>query len=84
MADEGMEVPAISERPKLEGYEWLWMSFLELTTCRQFGMGIGPIPWTATQKYAEANRLNQDEAWLLHKTIHRMDEVFIEHQRSKK
>lgn len=36
----------------------LWLchlpgAFFELSSCREFGMAVGPIPWTAIVEYAE-------------------------------
>ena len=33
---------------------------MELTTCRQIGMGLGPIPFTAIIEYA---KIYDDEEW---------------------
>lgn len=70
-------------RPSLLGYEWLWAAFVALGSCRQIGMGLGPIPWTATQRYAEVMRLSTDEAFLLHWVIPVVDAVLLEHQHQK-
>jgi len=78
MADSGRSVPAIEQRPSLEGYEWLWQAFISLATCRQIGMTPGPIPWTAIQQYCAVHRLTDAEAYMLHNVIPYMDNVFLE------
>jgi hypothetical protein len=83
MFDAGMKVPAIEHRPTLIGYEWLWEAFLDLNTCRQNGMGVGSIPWTAVQKYAEVMRFDDEETWVLHGVIKHLDELFIKHHTDK-
>jgi hypothetical protein len=42
--------PPFSFNPAVE--HWLLCAFADLSTCRSFGMDIGPIPWTAIQAYA--------------------------------
>lgn len=36
----------------LPGLELYLNAFWDLNSCRQIGMDVGPIPWTAIQKYA--------------------------------
>jgi hypothetical protein len=79
MADAGMHVPAIEQRPSLSGFEWLWEAFVELSSCRQTGMGVGAIPWTAVQRYVEVMRYTSEEAWLAHGVVRHLDDVFIKH-----
>lgn len=81
--DAGMEVPALDIRPSVTGFQWLWEAFVELTSCRQMGMSVGPIPWTAIQKYAEAHQLTDGETWLLHGVVQHLDEIFITHHIEK-
>lgn len=83
MQDAGMEIPALDNRPSITGFEWLWEAFLELNTCRETGMGIGSIPWTASQNYAEALRMNDEEAWLMHKVVRHLDGLFVDHYSKK-
>lgn len=80
MADSGLQVPAIEQRPSYATYEWLWEAFLELTTDRQITMGgVGPIPWSAVNRYATALGLNEDERYLLHYVIRDMDTKYLKH-----
>ena len=83
MAAAGMEVPALDNRPVTIGLNWLWEAFMDLTTCRPIGMGVGPIPWTAIQTYAESERLDPEETWTLHQVIRHMDQVYLEHTHRK-
>lgn len=84
MADEGLDVPAINQRPSLTGYEWLWQAFVNLSSCRQIGMAYGPIPWHLIQLYGVAHQLSQDELWELHVVIRKMDDIFLAHTHDKK
>lgn len=36
-------------------------AFHELSTCRQIGMALGPIPWTAIDRYAERHGIGDFE-----------------------
>ncbi|MFN2199972.1 MAG: hypothetical protein ACK2UO_02140 [Caldilineaceae bacterium] len=83
MAAAGMIVPAIESRPSLVGFGWLWEAYQALSTCRAIGMSVGPIPWSAVQLYADAHRLSEEEAWLLHRVVRHMDEVYLDHVHSK-
>jgi hypothetical protein len=78
MHDAGKVVPAIRDRPNPVGYEWLWRAFQDLNTCRSYGMGPGPIPWTAIEQYARADRLNADDSWVLHNVIRQLDNVWLD------
>jgi hypothetical protein len=53
MAERGREPPdAYYERPEIEPHlTWLWNSFWELSTERQIGMAIGPIPVSKIREY---------------------------------
>ena len=83
MADAGMHVPALETRPCIIGYRWLWEAYNELDSCRQSGMGVGRIPWTAVQQYSEVNQFNEEETWMLHAVVHHLDSKFIEHHEQK-
>lgn len=50
-----------AEEPILSpGDEVFLRAFYNLTTCRQIGMSIGPIPWTDIYKYALFLELDKD------------------------
>ena len=52
---------------------WLVSAFGELSTCRQVGMGVGPIPLTAIQHYADRHELGE----LFIKQILDMDRQYL-------
>jgi hypothetical protein len=83
MADAGMHVPAIEQRPTTLGLEWIWEAYINLNTCRQIGMSVGPIPWSAVEQYVVSHRLSDDEAYVLHMSIREMDSVYLEHMNRK-
>ncbi|NQS89950.1 hypothetical protein HQ584_09190 [Patescibacteria group bacterium] len=42
----------VKEKPVLNYCQnWYYRSFTELSTCRDVGMGEGPIPWTAIDRF---------------------------------
>lgn len=46
----------LKNSPRLQpGLELHYRAFWELTSCRQYGMGVGPIPWTAIKEWCEVN-----------------------------
>lgn len=78
-----MDVPAIRDRPSLIGDEWLWDGFLALNTCRPVGFGPGPIPWTAIDAYANAEKFDEHERWVFFAVIRHMDGVWLQHVAEK-
>lgn len=65
------------QEPDIAGFEFYFDAFYELGTTRQFGMGIGPIPFTAVAEYFRIYSIDGDfeEFSLL---IRHMDNVFLE------
>ena len=53
-------------------------AFRELSTTRQFGMGIGPIPWDRILLYAQWQGLDPDLTEALTVIIRCMDDVYLE------
>jgi len=53
MMERGREAPAeFHDRPEVEPHlTWLWNAFWELTTERQLGMSVGPIPVSKIREY---------------------------------
>jgi len=44
------------------GYEFIWLAFSELQSCRQVGMDLGSIPWTSIVQYTEHYNIIGGEA----------------------
>lgn len=75
---------AIADAPELyAGLEVYYEAFIELSTCRDHGMGIGPIPWTAVDRYAERHGFRGDGFSYLLKMVRAMDDAFIKHMKQK-
>jgi hypothetical protein len=52
-------------------------AFHRLGTCRQLGMGIGPIPWSAIEDYAVRYGLDEYQAHALKYHMARMDDAYL-------
>ena len=59
-------------------------SFYDLSTCRNVGMALGPIPWTAMNAYANHYRLAWDVAEAFIDIMREMDEAYISNQATEK
>lgn len=82
----GLELPdRIVNAPELdEAFEFYVDAFWELSTERQFGMGIGPIPITAMQAYARHYEMDDEEEFDFVYFIKAMDATYIKEQTEKK
>jgi hypothetical protein len=60
------------------GLELYYIAFLELSTCRAFGMSEGPIPWTAIQEYCLVNEIEGEQKEDLLVIIRDMDSCYID------
>lgn len=58
-------------------YQWVFSAFFDLSTCRQVGMGVGPIPWTAIQQYVTTYFLDDDQAYFLKRVVYGLDKVYL-------
>ena len=48
-------------------------AYADLDTCRNAGMGFGPIPWTAIREYAEFEDMDNDTTSLFIRLVRMMD-----------
>lgn len=53
-------------------------AFNELSTCRQIGLGVGSIPWTAIVKLAKYYGFGDHLTKVLLATVRAMDQVYLE------
>ena len=78
---------SIAECPVLEdSYQHnILAAFWKLSTCRGMGMGVGPIPWEAIDRWAERHGCTDDE--IEYETfvflIMEMDSVFLDFAREE-
>lgn len=74
----------LRESPELmDGLEFTYRAFMDLTTCRDVGMGPGPIPWTAIRLYADTFEMPVDEFVELVFCLGQMDAAFLDYHRNK-
>lgn len=69
----------IKNAPELTlGLELYYTGFLDLTSCRQLGMGLGPIPMLSILEYCFfkgiEGELQEDFVWI----IQRLDHKYLE------
>nr|DAO81138.1 MAG TPA: hypothetical protein [Caudoviricetes sp.] len=75
---------AIANAPILtEGLELYFMAFLDLTTCRSYGMSEGPIPWTAIKDWATYNGLSVTQTEDLFYMVREMDNAYLDYRAKK-
>jgi len=68
-----------SDCPDLLPHESFYLGgFWRLSTERQQGMSVGPIPWSAIQAYGVAKGLDSATMGLFHEVIRSMDGVYLE------
>lgn len=81
----GMPLPdRIQNAPELNlGSELFYTGFLELTSCRQIGMGLGPIPLLSILEYCLINGIDgeqrEDFIWF----IQRLDSKYLEWSKAR-
>lgn len=82
---EGSPLPQrIQNAPQLAfGMQMYFTAFLDLTSCRQLGMTLGPIPWTAVNDYAIDLGLDEESTEDLHHFVRAMDNVYVSHHSKK-
>lgn len=66
------------------GDDFYLNAFYELSTCRQIGMSLGPIPWTAIIEFAEFSGLDSEILPVFVLSIRAMDAVYLEWTSKKK
>ncbi len=75
---------ALANPPCLDNWNiWVRDAFPELSTCRQVGMGSGPIPWTAIDQYAARHQIFGASYDLFVYLIRRMDDAFLKYKKSE-
>ena len=70
----------INPATELVGY---WNAFMELTTCRQVGMGVGPIPFTAIKEYALLYEISGIRFEVFNRLVRSLDREFLDHSNRK-
>lgn len=65
----------------VRGDEFYMRAFWELSSCRQFGDVIGPIPWDKIMDYAERKHLEPDMIAVFEDVMRQLDEAYLGWQR---
>lgn len=65
------------------GLEFYFTAFLELTSCRTIGFGVGPIPWLAIIKYCEIHEVEGDQRDDLIYHVQVLDGVYLDWENKK-
>lgn len=66
------------KQPRMvRGDELYLEAFWELSSCRNFGMGIGPIPWNFIVMYGERKGLDPGMLNVFVYVIRALDEVYL-------
>jgi hypothetical protein len=69
------------KEPELHGLSFYTDAFRELSSCRQFGMGEGPIPFIAIAEYSRLYEVGDFEEF--HHVIRVMDNRYLKLRESK-
>lgn len=69
------------QNPDLGPFDFYMLAFGELGSCRQIGMAVGPIPFTAIVEYSRLYDVGDFERFLY--LIRRMDAEFLRLQMAK-
>lgn len=74
----------IANAPDLwQGLELYYEGFLNLSTTRINGFGIGSISWISVQQYCQLMELDEDQTFAMHHHVREMDRVFLAHHNKK-
>ena len=61
----------------LPGLQLFFIGFLDLSSSRQIGMGLGAVPWKTIFDYCEAFGLDEEQTEAMHHHIRVMDTAYI-------
>lgn len=85
LIEDGFVPPALLSRPDLDpALEWVWKAFWGLSSDRQVGMSLGPIPWSSINAYGLRMDLDLDEFEKFEGLIRAMDGAYLDHHNKKK
>lgn len=76
---------AIKDAPELRlGLALYYGAFWDLDSCRQIGMGEGPISWLSVDAYATARGFDPEQRDDLHHHISAMDRAYLKFRADKR
>ena len=74
------ELEALYEQPEIQpAHLWIWKAFHELTTERDLGFGVGPIPWQRIREYGDREGLDESEFETFREVIRALDTEYLKH-----
>lgn len=75
----------MQEAPEIGlGLELFYKAFQELNSCRQFGFGEGPIPWSAMSDWAYAHGLDEEQREDMFYLVRQLDLEFLKYMAEKR
>jgi hypothetical protein len=64
-----------------------WLNFLhifnDLSSCRQIGMTLGPIPWDAILRYCQYKEYDEETTSLVMTVMKHLDMTFMDYQKKE-
>lgn len=74
----------IKNKPEITtGLDLYWKAFQDLSSDRDIGMGVGPIPWSAMHTWASRNHIRGDDFERFVLVLRGLDNVYMEKQGKK-
>jgi hypothetical protein len=70
--------------PEQRGDDFFIRAFWELSSCRDFGQFLGPIPWDKIILYGERKGLDEAMIGVLEVVIRELDEVYLRDLREQR
>lgn len=83
--DHGLDAPSGDDGDAALIGDDVWIAdFMELHTCRDIGMGEGPIPWTAIRDYAADRGIAGPDRRAFETVIRHMDAAYLRDQAERR
>lgn len=81
MVRDGQPLPdKIANAPRLgRGLDLYYIAFQDLSSCRNVGMAVGPIPWTAIKLYCDEHKIKGEQRDDVFFLVAALDEAYREH-----
>lgn len=77
-----MSLPCVATKPDLvEHLSFEWSAFRSLSSDRQAGFAIGPIPWSSIDRFAERYGIASDEFDRFCALMQAMDAAYCEYHK---
>lgn len=72
------EFPWMKDEPRVQpGDNFYITAFYQLSTCRDYSMGIGPLPYDKVIEYAARAGLDEDMSTIFEYAMSAMDQAFL-------